>query len=259
MSSHNSKAEAAGQFGEARASAQGWTKLTLWPDPGTVITRGDSQRVRVLVVDDHALLASTIATFLDAPSNITLCGVASSGKDALMIAQSEEPDVVLIDFNLPDVGGPTVAGMIRTGAHLPAIVFISADYSETALLDAIDAGATAFLPKSARSDQIVQAVRRAAQGEILIPVALFAKAIARRQQAMHEQSAHNKLLAQFRPQELEVLRLLAQALDTDAIADRLGIADHTVEWHLKHVVEKLQVHSKWQAVVEAASKGLIEV
>ena len=257
MSSYPSKGEAVRCV--TRASARGRPKLTLLPDPGTVITRGDSQPVRVLVVHDHALLASSIAAFLDALADITVCGVAPTGKDALMIAQSEEVDVVLIHYGLPGAGGPTLASMIRTGANPPAIVFISTDDSEAAMLDAIDVGATAFITKYALPDQIVQAVRRAAQGEILIPVALFAKAIARQRQATHEKGAHEKLLAQFTPRELEVLRLLAQALGTEAIASLLGIADHTVEWHIRHVIEKLQVHSKLQAVVEAASKGLIEV
>ena len=257
MSSHHSRGEAGGY--ERRASARSRPKLTLWSDPGKVITRGDSQPVRVLVVHDHALLASSIAAFLDAPADITVCGVAHTDNDALMIAQSEEVDVVLIHHSLPGVGGPTVASIIRAGATPPAIVFISTDDSEAALLDAIDVGATAFLTRSAPPDQIVQAVRRAAQGEILIPVELFAKAIARRRQTMHEKVAHEKLLAQFTPRELEVLRLLAQAFDTKSIANLLGIADHTVEWHIRHVIEKLNVHSKLQAVVEAAGKGLIEV
>jgi DNA-binding NarL/FixJ family response regulator len=257
MSSHSSRGEAGGC--EAPVSVRGRPKLTLWSDPGTVIARVDLQPVRVLVVHDHALLASSIATCLDALADITVCGVASTGEDALTIAQSEEVDVVLIHYSLSGLGGPTVASMMRTGANPPAIVFISTDDSEAAILDAIDVGATAFLTRSARSDQIVQAVRRAAQGEILIPVALFAKAIGRRRQEMHEKGAHEKLLAQFTPRELEVLRLLGQALDTEAIANLLGIADHTVEWHVRHVIEKLHVHSKLQAVVEAASKGLIKV
>jgi two-component system nitrate/nitrite response regulator NarL len=127
------------------------------------------------------------------------------------------------------------------------------------LLDAIDAGATAFLTKSTVADQIVEAVRRAARGEPLIPVALFAQAIARQKRVSTEAAERLKLVAQFTPRELEILHLLADGVDTAAMAQRLGIAAHTVEWHVKHVIEKLQVHSKLQAVVVAARKGLIEL
>jgi DNA-binding NarL/FixJ family response regulator len=140
-----------------------------------------------------------------------------------------------------------------------AIVFHSADESESDLLDAIDAGATAYLTKSAAADQIVEAVRRAAHGEVLIPVGLFAKAIARQQRVSAEAAEHQKLLAQFTPRELEMLHLLADALDTGTMAQRLGIAPHTIEWHVRHVIEKLHVHSKLQAVIEAARRGLIEL
>ena len=87
--------------------------------------------------------------------------------------------VVVIDFYLPDMSGPEAAALIRAESPDVAIVFHSAEDSEAALLDAIDAGATAYLTKSATADQIVEAVRRGGQGDVLIPVSLFAKAIAR--------------------------------------------------------------------------------
>jgi DNA-binding NarL/FixJ family response regulator len=215
------------------------------------------KRVRVMVVQDHPLLASAIARILDGEADLTVCGVAQSGGDAAVLAAREHADVALLDFKLPDVSGPAAAGMILAAHPDAAIVFHSADESESDLLDAIDAGATGYLTKSATADQIVEAVRRAAAGEVLIPVALFAKAIARQQRVRTQAAEHQKLLAQFTPRELEILRLLAEALSVDDMARRLSIAPHTVEWHIRHVIEKLQVHSKLQAVVEAARKGLI--
>jgi DNA-binding NarL/FixJ family response regulator len=215
------------------------------------------KRVRVMVVQDHPLLASAIARILDGEADLTVCGVARSGSHAASLAARENADVALLDFRLPDVSGPAAAGMILAAVPTAAIVFHSADESESDLLDAIDAGATAYLTKSATADQIVEAVRRAAAGEVLIPVALFAKAIARQQRVRTEAAEHQKLLAQFTPRELDILRLLAEALTVNAMAERLSIAPHTVEWHIRHVIEKLQVHSKLQAVIEAARRGLI--
>jgi two-component system nitrate/nitrite response regulator NarL len=223
--------------------------------------RGDPvmSPIRVLIVQDHPLLASAIAKILDSQSDLTVSGIARRADEAAKLAAEDQPAVVLMDFLLPDSSGPVAATKIRMAAPHSAIVFHSADESETALLDAIDAGAIAYLTKSATADQIIEAVRKASVGEVLIPVALFAKAIARQRKVVTDRQAREKLLAEFTPRELDVLRLLAEGLDTANLATRLGIAPHTVEWHVSHVIEKLGVHSKLQAVIAAARRGLIEL
>jgi DNA-binding NarL/FixJ family response regulator len=219
----------------------------------------EQRRVRVLVVQDHPLLASAIAKVLAAETDFLVAGISGNGNDAIKVAAEAMPDVVLMDFRLPDLSGPAAAGKIQGVHPAAAIVFHSADESETALLDAVDAGATGYLTKDATADQIVEAVRRAAKGEVLIPVALFAKAIARQRQVGIEKREREKLMAEFTPRELDILHLLAEGMDTAAMSERLGIQPHTVEWHVQHVIEKLQVHSKLQAVIAAARKGLIEI
>ena len=225
------------------------------PDPEA----RSNKRVRVIIVQDHPLLASAIERILEAEPDLTVCGIARRGGDAASLASREKADVALLDFRLPDMSGPEAAATILNVVPDASIVFHSADESESNLLDAIDAGATAYLTKSADADQIVEAVRRASKGEVLIPVALFAKAIARQQHARSAAEEHKKMVAEFTRRELDVLRLLADALDVDTMAERLGIAPHTVEWHIRHVIEKLQVHSKLQAVIEGARKGLITI
>jgi DNA-binding NarL/FixJ family response regulator len=221
--------------------------------------RTSESPVRVLVVQDHPLLASAIAKILDSEEDLTVCGVARSGLEAGKLAAKEAPSVILMDFRLPDLSGPAAAANIKSSVPSAAIVFHSADETETSLLDAIDAGATAYLTKSATADQIVDAVRKAAVGEVLIPVELFAKAIARQRKVVTDEAVRQKVAAQFTPRELDVLRLLAEGHDTGTLASRLGIAAHTVEWHVRHVIEKLGVHSKLQAVIAAARLGLIEI
>jgi DNA-binding NarL/FixJ family response regulator len=217
------------------------------------------RRVHVLIVQDHPLLASALARVLEGEPDLTVAGVSVTGADAVEAAAQNRPDVVLMDFRLPDVTGPAAARMIKNEHTDAAIVFHSADQSETALLDAIDAGATAYLTKDATAQQIVEAVRRASKGEVLIPAELFARAVARHRGVVVKERERARLLAEFTPRELDVLRLLAEGLDTMAMALRLSIAPHTVEWHVRHVIEKLQVHSKLQAVIAAARKGLIEL
>jgi DNA-binding NarL/FixJ family response regulator len=223
------------------------------------MNQGSTSPVQVLVVQDHPLLASAIARVLESQQDLSVCGIARRGDEAAKLAAQEKPAVVLMDFLLPDSSGPVAAGKIRQAVPSAAIVFHSAEDSETALLDAIDAGATAYLSKSATADQIIEAVRRASVGEVLIPVALFAKAIARQRKVVTDRHAREKTLSKFTPRELDVLRLLAEGYNTATMAMHLGIAPHTVEWHVSHLIEKLEVHSKLQAVIAAAKMGLIEV
>jgi DNA-binding NarL/FixJ family response regulator len=215
--------------------------------------------VQVLVVQDHPLLASAIARVLESQDDLKVAGIARRADEAARLAAETQPAVVLMDFVLPDSTGPAAVAKIRSAAPKVAIVFHSAEESETALLDAIDAGALAYLTKSASADKIIDAVRRASVGEVLIPAALFAKAIARQRKVVTDRRAREKLLADFTPRELDVLRLLANGYDTANMATRLAIAPHTVEWHVGHVIEKLGVHSKLQAVIAAARMGLIEL
>jgi two-component system, NarL family, response regulator DevR len=223
------------------------------------LSRLEADRVRVLVVQDHPLLASAIARVLEREDDMTVVGIARRGEEAATLAAEYNPAVVLMDFRLPDLSGPAAAAKIRTAVPSAAIVFHSAEESEDALLDAVDAGAIAYLTKSATADEIIEAVRKASLGQVLIPVGLFAKAIARQRRVGNEKQAREKLLAEFTPRELDVLRLLADGHDTQALARLLGIAPHTVEWHVTHVIEKLRVHSKLQAVIVAARLGLIEL
>lgn len=216
------------------------------------------EKLQVMVVQGHALLGSAIARILE-DADMCVCGIARTGAGAAAVAFRNKADVVLMDFHLPDVSGPNAAAMIRIAIPNVAIVFHSADDSETALLDAIDAGAIAYLTKSATGDQIVDAVWRASKGEVLIPASLFADAIARRRTVLVRQADRDRVAARFTVRELDVLNVLAEGLDTIAMSHRLGIAAHTIEWHVQHVIEKLEVHSKLQAVIAAAQLGLINL
>ena len=228
-------------------------------DPAGISTLVASRRVRVLVVEDHTLLGGAIARFLDAEADLSVVSVARTGAEAALVAARERPDVVLMDCRLPDMSGPAAAALIRTAVPAAVFVFHSAYDSEPILLDAIDSGAVAYLARSATADDIVEAIRRAALGEILIPVGCFAQAVARQREGLSDRRRHQELRLLFTPRELEVLNLLAAGLATIAIAERLDIAAHTVEWHVRHVIEKLQVHSKLQAVIEAVRQGLVEL
>jgi len=213
----------------------------------------------VLVVESHPLLASALARLLEDQQELALCGVARTGAEAVAQALRFRAEVIVMSFELPDMSGPAAAGLIRDQLPGAAIVFHGAEESEAALFDAIDAGAIAFLTKSATADQFLEAIKRASLGEVLIPVALFARALARQRTARADEEERTRRAVIFTTRELEVLTLLGEGLDTIAMSQRLGISAHTVEWHVRHVIEKLEVHSKLQAVIAGARLGLIEI
>jgi DNA-binding NarL/FixJ family response regulator len=217
------------------------------------------QRVCVLIVQDHPLLASEIAAVVNGAIDLEVVDVSRTGAEALRATVKHLPNVVLMEYRLPDISGPTAAAMILAAYPAAAIVFYSADDSEEALLDAVDVGALGYLTKSTSPGQIVEAVRRAARGDSFIPVDLFVKAIARQRSGVTAGREHDRKLAMFTPREFEVLQLVALGLDTGEMSERLGIAAHTVEWHVRHLIEKLEVHSKLQAVIAATRLGLIDL
>lgn len=215
--------------------------------------------ISVLVVQDHLLLATAIAKILSARPGLTVCGIATTGTDAVLASKRHNIGVVVMDFHLPDMSGPAAATKILRACPGAAIVFHSADDSEPALLDSIDAGAAAYLTKSATAEQIIDAVVRSANGDVLIPVGLFARAIQRKQQIASKMAERQRQVTRFTCRELQVINLLAEGLNNAAMSKRLGIAPHTVEWHVRHVIEKLGVHSQLQAVITAARRGIVEL
>jgi DNA-binding NarL/FixJ family response regulator len=217
------------------------------------------RQVGVLIVHDQPMLASEIAVVLNGEVDLEVVGVSGTGADAVKASVQYQPDVVLMEYRLPDVSGPSAAQMILAVHPAASIVFYSADDSEGALLDAVDVGAVGYLTKNASRGQIVEAVRRAAQGDLLIPVELFGRAIARHRNHALAERERDRMLATFTPREFEVLQLLALGLGTGQVSRRVGIAPHTVEWHVRHLIEKLQVHSRLQVVVTAARLGLIDL
>ena len=205
------------------------------------------------------MLAREIVGILEREPGMSVHAVARTGAEAVAVATKQQIEVALIDYRLPDMTGAAAAGLIKTARPETAIVFHTAEVSEAAMLDAIDAGACAYLYASATADEVVEAVRRANQGEVLMPAEPFVRAIARRQKVAAEEHQRVTVLRQFTPRELDVLQLLAQGYDTGTMARQLGIAPHTVEWHIGHVIEKFRVSSKLQALIAAVRMGMIEL
>ena len=215
------------------------------------------QPIRVLLVEDHRLVAEGIEALLNRESDIKVVGVAGSVKDAITMSYADAPDVVVMDYRLPDGTGAQAGEKIRSQRPSPRLVFVSGDDSEDALLSAVRVGACGFLPKSRASADVVAAVRKAAEGEMLIPAAQLAGLLTRVHQRAREEQERSQLRSQFTPREHEVLMLMAQGLDNKAIARELGLTLNTVRSYVQDILEKLDAHSKLEAVAAAARHDLL--
>jgi RNA polymerase sigma factor (sigma-70 family) len=214
--------------------------------------------IQVLIVEDHALVAEALEGFLREDPAIAVVGRAGSVAEAAELARKRHPTVVLMDFRLPDGSGAQAAALIRDLVPRPAIVFLSGDDSEGALLQAVQTGACGFLPKSKTSAEVVAAVRRAAAGEMLIPASVLANLLARAHAHAKEDRARIELLDQLTPREREILRMLADGRSNQDIAETLSISLTTVRTHVQRVLEKLNAHSKLEAVALAARHRLLQ-
>jgi DNA-binding NarL/FixJ family response regulator len=207
--------------------------------------------VRVLIVDDHRVVADGIRLVLGQHADLEVVGVAGDAAEALALAPATRPDVLLIDYQLPDATGAELAAMLRERQPGLRVLFLSMVINDALLREAVKAGARGYLLKTQPAAELVDAVRRTAAGELLIPAVTLAELIAGSEDGTH-------LLDRLTPREHEILRLLAEGLDNRGIATRLGIGYVTVRSHLRNLSSKLNAHSKLEVLARAAELRLIE-
>jgi DNA-binding NarL/FixJ family response regulator len=218
--------------------------------------RVSSDEIRVLIVDDHRMVADGLALTLSHSPGINVVGVGMTVAEGVSLAVEHRPDVLLIDYFLPDGTGAAAAAQIRE--HLPnvAIVVLTANGGDDALLAAVDAGACGFLLKTQAAIQVVDAVRRAAEGEMLIPAATLVGLIGRRRQTGHSEGQYSQG-DMLTTREQEILALMARGASNRAIAEQLVIEYSTVRSHVQRILDKLGAHSKLEAVARASESGLL--
>ncbi|WP_020577258.1 response regulator [Actinopolymorpha alba] len=214
--------------------------------------------IRVLIVEDHPVVAEGMTVLLNEHPDLEVLGWAPSVAEAVRIAEERPVDVAVLDFWLADGSGADAAAGIRTRRPETAVVFVSADDSDQAMMAAIEAGASGYLLKAASAGEIADAVRRAADGEMLIPAGKLAALLARSRETARRSAGLVRQLESLTPREREILDLMSQGLDNRQIADRLSIAYPTVRSHVRKVLEKLCARSKLEAVVRASGSCDVE-
>ncbi len=212
--------------------------------------------IRALVVDDHQVVADGLALTLSHYSDIAVVGVATTVAEAVRMAVAHQPNVVLLDYFLPDGTGAMAAAQLHERVPGVAIVILTANGGDDALLAAVNAGACGFLLKTQAAIQVVDAVRRAAEGEMLIPAATLVGLLGRRRNSASANGHEGQHVA-LTSREQEILNLMAQGTSNRAISQRLVIEYSTVRSHVQKILDKIGAHSKLEAVARASELGLL--
>jgi DNA-binding NarL/FixJ family response regulator len=212
--------------------------------------------LRVLVADDQALVRDGFSVILDAQPDITVVGEAGDGAEAVRAAHRLDPDVVLMDIRMPNMDGIEATTRICAETRAKVLMLTTFDHDEY-VYDALRAGASGFLLKDMRRDELVSAVRIVAGGEALLAPTvtrrLIAEVVARGRSAPVEKAR----LAGLTARETETLRQVARGLSNAEIAAQMYVTEHTVKTHVSNLLTKLGLRDRVQAVVLAYESGLV--
>jgi DNA-binding NarL/FixJ family response regulator len=209
--------------------------------------------IRVALADDQALVRAGFRMILQSQPDLRVAGEAADGREAIALVQRERPDVMLMDIRMPDVDGieatRAIAGQTR-------VVILTTYELDEYVFDALAAGASAFLLKAAPPEELIHAIHVVAAGDALLAPSVTRRVI--EQFARRRQSAGGRptALDSLTERELEVLREVAQGFTNLEIAERLHVSETTIKTHVAHVLDKLELRDRVQAVILAYEAGL---
>jgi DNA-binding NarL/FixJ family response regulator len=215
-----------------------------------------SPTVRVMVVDDQALVREGLMTLLDAAPDVTPVAAASDGEEAVALAARHRPDVVLMDLRMPGVDGVEATRRIRAAQPETEIVVLTTHADEASILDALQAGARGYLTKDAGITEISRAIHAAAGHQAVLDPVVHSRLLAAATAGARPAPAPTSLPDELTPREAEVLSLIARGLSNAEIAGTLVVSEATVKTHINHVFAKIGARDRAQAVHYAYTHGL---
>jgi two-component system NarL family response regulator len=217
-----------------------------------------TEPVRVLVVDDQELFRRGLTMLLGVESDIEVVGEAGDGVRAAELAVELVPDVVLLDVRMPRRGGLETCVQIKEQIPNARIIMLTVSDEEADLYEAVKNGASGYLLKDSSIDEVAQAVRVVAEGQSLISPMMAAKLLDEFKE-MSRTDRETVITPRLTDRELEVLRLVAKGLNNREIAKQLFISENTVKNHVRNILEKLQLHSRMEAVMYAVREKLFDI
>lgn len=214
-------------------------------------------QIRVLLVDDHAVVRSGLRMLLESQADLLIVGEASDGQHAIQLAQDLAPDVILLDITLPDISGVEVTRRLHQAGCRSYVIALTIHEDQQFFFEMLQAGASGYVPKRAAPEDLLDAIRLVHNGEIYIYPLLARLLVNDFLQRVEEDSSSKATLDSLTPREHEILVALASGGTNDEIADRLSISKHTVARHRENLMRKLGLHNRSELVRYAIRKGLI--
>ena len=216
--------------------------------------------VKVLVVDDHALFRRGVTAELASQEGLEVVGEASDGLEAVRKAEEIVPDVIVMDLNMPRCSGLEATQALQTKMPLVNILVLTISENESDLFAAVKFGARGYILKSSEPEELVQAIFRVAQGEVIISPLMATNLLTEFNDsgAGVEREATSKTGTNLSPREEDVLQLVARGATNKEIADSLFISENTVKTHLRNIMEKLHLANRSQAAAYAVKRGLVQ-
>lgn len=212
-------------------------------------------KIRLILVDDHAVVRSGIRMLLEAQADIEIVGEADSGKKAIKLVAEHRPDVVLMDVQMPDMNGIEATEKIKELNEETAVLALTMYENDQYFFEMLKAGASGYVPKRAAPDELVNAIRTVQRGNVYLYPTMATLLV---QNYLGEgESEEDDSLDALTPREKEVLVLIAEGLTNPEIADKLVISVKTVDRHRENIMGKLNMHSRIDLVKYAIRKGLI--
>ncbi len=220
--------------------------------------KSGGEPIRVAVVDDQELFRRGLTMLLGVEDDIEVVGEAGDGIAATELAASTVPDVILMDVRMPKRSGIEACVAIKDVAPTARIIMLTVSDEEADLYDAVKNGASGYLLKDSSIDEVAQAIRVVADGQSLISPSMAIKLLDEFKQ-MSRSDRQQVPSPRLTDRELEVLKLVAQGLNNREIAKRLFISENTVKNHVRNILEKLQLHSRMEAVMYAVREKLLDI
>jgi DNA-binding NarL/FixJ family response regulator len=218
-----------------------------------------SEPITVLVVDDHRMFAEAMELLLAGREGIEIIETVGTGEQAVESVKRRPPNVVLMDIDLPGIDGIETTRRIRTEAPDAQVIVITAFQEPGTIASAIRAGASGYVPKTQAADELLDVIRKAAVGDMVMPSEQLSQILARLQEQKRGASEADRRLSDLTSRELQVLQSMADGKATQDIAQDLFISPSTVQTHVKNILWKLGVHSKLEAVTYAVRHGMVHI
>lgn len=214
--------------------------------------------IRILIADDHAVLREGMRQLLEHESDMEIVGEADDGEEAVKMAEELKPDVALMDIVMPKLSGVEATKLIKKVSPSTCILILTAYSDIRYILGLLESGASGYLLKSARSDEIVGAIRSVRSGESVLD-SMATRKLLERVTSLSKETAEEKIRGNLSPREIEILRLAARGMSNRDIAEMLSLSMRTVKAHLSNIFNKMRCSCRTEAIVKGFKEGYVSL